>query len=220
MAVNKVIYGSNTIIDITDTTATPSDVISGKYFYLANGQKAAGTASVTAYSDVVEILPNGAEHHIITGDINLAADTVTADTLLEGYTAHNANGTSITGTFSGESYLTASLIVTNNFQNNGFMLNVPLKWNSATKKLAPGAYDLPPAGMGSNVVTIPMTTGINLVYINSSSIEINFTNLSSGVTVLNNGEKIQINSSTSWYILQVRTSNASARSFTIEPKTT
>ena len=219
MAVNKVIYGSNTIIDITDTTATPSDVISGKYFYLANGQKAAGTASVTAYSDVVEILPNGAEHHIITGDINLAGDTVTADKLLEGYTAHSANGDSIVGTFSGESYLTTSLIVTNNFPNTGFRLNVPLKWDSTNKRLAPGTYDLPPVGMDSNIVTIPMAIGANLVYI-YSSVEIDFTNLSSGVTVLNNGEKIPITSSQSWYILRIISSNASTRSFTIEPKTT
>ena len=33
-AINKVIYGGNTLMDITDTTATESDVASGESFYL------------------------------------------------------------------------------------------------------------------------------------------------------------------------------------------
>ena len=56
MAVNKVNYGNTTIMDISDTTATASDVASGKYFYTNAGERTQGTASggggknVQAYS--------------------------------------------------------------------------------------------------------------------------------------------------------------------------
>ena len=45
MAINKVVYGGNTLIDITDTTATASDVFTGKMFYGANGNVVTGTAT-------------------------------------------------------------------------------------------------------------------------------------------------------------------------------
>lgn len=51
MEISKVIYGNTTLIDITDTTATASDVAIGKYFYLSNGDKVQGTV---ASVDVVE----------------------------------------------------------------------------------------------------------------------------------------------------------------------
>ena len=40
--VNKVTLGNQTLIDITDTTATANDVAQGKYFYTAAGAKTAG----------------------------------------------------------------------------------------------------------------------------------------------------------------------------------
>jgi hypothetical protein len=45
--VNKVVLADGTsLIDISDATATASDVAAGKYFYLATGEKAVGTLDV------------------------------------------------------------------------------------------------------------------------------------------------------------------------------
>lgn len=40
---NKVIYGDQTLMDITDTTASSEDVLEGEVFYSANGARSVGT---------------------------------------------------------------------------------------------------------------------------------------------------------------------------------
>lgn len=103
MAVNKVIKSDGTtLIDITGTTATVSDVAEGKVFYAANGTQQTGTAVMgggSAISVVDTTDSHGGTIRTITA-VDLSADTVTAATLLQGYTAHDRLGNAITGTAS------------------------------------------------------------------------------------------------------------------------
>lgn len=64
--VNKVIYGNQTVMDITDTTAEESDVASGEVFYKANGARSVGTLN-----------KDSAVWGHITGDIDDQSDLQT-----------------------------------------------------------------------------------------------------------------------------------------------
>lgn len=74
--VNKVIYGSQTLIDLTDDDVTRSDVLSGKKFHLPTGEATTGTC---AY------------------DANTSDATATASEILASKTAYK-NGSKLTGT--------------------------------------------------------------------------------------------------------------------------
>lgn len=43
--VNKVVYDGNTLIDLTSDTAVASDVLTGKYFHLASGERVQGSCA-------------------------------------------------------------------------------------------------------------------------------------------------------------------------------
>ena len=43
--VNKVVYDGDTLIDLTSDTAVATDVLSGKYFHLASGQRVQGSCT-------------------------------------------------------------------------------------------------------------------------------------------------------------------------------
>ena len=103
--VNKVIFGTETLIDLTSDTATAADVQSGKKFHLKSGQQATGTctydadtsdataaaaeilATKTAYvsgNKITGSMPNrGAQ----TGSISTKAQSVT---IQQGY--HDGSG--------------------------------------------------------------------------------------------------------------------------------
>lgn len=62
--VNKVVYDGVTLMDVTDTTATESDVVTGKVFTKADGSKGTGTAN---YMDLVS---NPTANDILVTDAN------------------------------------------------------------------------------------------------------------------------------------------------------
>ncbi len=76
---NKVVFGNQTLIDITDTTAVAGDVAAGKYFYLASGKRVEGTAASGQGMVVVETPDeHGGTIVTITGEeVKLQSKTVT-----------------------------------------------------------------------------------------------------------------------------------------------
>ena len=88
MAVNKVIYGGNTLIDITDTTAVGADVALGKYFYGNDGVKTAGSS--TKDSDTTDATASASE--ILSG--------LTAYVNKNKITGEMTNNGAVTGTIS------------------------------------------------------------------------------------------------------------------------
>jgi len=65
--VNKVVYGNDVVMDITDTTAEEGDVVSGKTFYKASGAKSTGSAVIPDISNCYQTTDT-AETDIQDGD--------------------------------------------------------------------------------------------------------------------------------------------------------
>lgn len=65
--VNKVVYGNQTVMDITDTTAEEGDVVNGKTFYKANGARSTGSAVIPDISNCYQTTDT-AETDIADGD--------------------------------------------------------------------------------------------------------------------------------------------------------
>lgn len=52
--VNKVVYGNQTVMDISDTTANEADVAEGEVFYKGSGQRSVGTGNYYSPNDTAE----------------------------------------------------------------------------------------------------------------------------------------------------------------------
>ena len=74
MAVSKVVYGGEVLIDITDSSVTASKLVSGYSAYNKAGEK-------------------------VNGSLDLSGTTATASTVRSGYKFLNSSGTLTTGTY-------------------------------------------------------------------------------------------------------------------------
>ena len=113
--VNKVIFGNTTLIDISDTTATPDKILQGYGAYGANGAWMNGTMTISSGALAIideQDSAGGTIRHI--NGVSLLGDTVTAAHLESGYTAHDAQGNAITGTLSPGITPTGTINITTN----------------------------------------------------------------------------------------------------------
>ena len=133
---NKVVIDGTTLMDISDTTATASDVALGKYFYTTGGVKTEGTAisGDNAISVVDTIDSHGGTIRTITA-VDISDTTAIASDVASGKYFYTSNGTKTLGTASGGS--------------------------SGTGQTATGTI----TGDGTNVLEIPCNFEPDLIYV-------------------------------------------------------
>lgn len=84
--VNKVVYGNQTLIDLTNDDVTPEDVANGVYFHNASGERKMGTyVAPTVNNATLTIQKNGATVNTFTANsatnttVNITVPTKASD---------------------------------------------------------------------------------------------------------------------------------------------
>lgn len=110
MAVNKVLFGTDVLVDLTGDTVVPTTLYSGVTAYDKKCQKITGTlfsgfpetVAITKLSGITEGESKKESNQVFFGGVKLidiSDTTVTEDKLLWGYKCHRKDGTIIYGTF-------------------------------------------------------------------------------------------------------------------------
>lgn len=113
--------GTATFTDVTDTTATASDVSTGKYFYTANGTRTAGTNSGGGSSMNVQIAQSTsrASSSTYTNIISLTCNTAGKYDIYWDCFRSSTGGTNGSQLYiNGNAQGTANTTFTNHIQNN------------------------------------------------------------------------------------------------------
>ena len=108
MAINKVVYRGTTLFDITGDTVTSEALAEGVTAFSSSGALITGTGSGFTSSSAGGTQIPGINKIVFGGRtlVDLSVVTVTPETLLEGKTAHSANGALIVGTAAEKRILT------------------------------------------------------------------------------------------------------------------
>lgn len=135
---NKVVLDGTTLMDISDTTATASDVAQGKYFYTTAGVKTEGTASGSSGTPAISVVDTTDSHGGTVREItalDISDTTAIASDVASGKYFYTANGTKTLGTGSSGS--------------------------SETGQIATGTV----TGDGTNILEIPCNFAPDLIYV-------------------------------------------------------
>lgn len=143
--VNKVVYGNDTLIDLTSDTVTASDVLNSKSFHDASGTLRTGSADISGKADKVSNATNG----------NLAGLDTTGNLTDSGYSPSNF----AKDTWSTQSQVsngTISFSGIDDTNSNGYKLFIDV--NSNSTELNPTSQITAISGAGTSSMSITFST--------------------------------------------------------------